>query len=206
MSNNVCALSKGAACEAGKLIVQVVGKNHPNTQKLVICDEKNAPLISLTQQDKPEIQASDSFSSVLHVWDWESQSKRSLYLEIAASEGGPIRLPLHDELRTTPRQPEHDIQWNQIVPVVPMTALPGSKSRYDLGTPVSLRNGYLYLFYRDKLWRELEVRNSESGVTYHDVRVASYRQGAGFKSGPRKAVGSGWKKSGCPRSGTTARN
>ena len=191
MSNNVCALSKGAACEAGKLIVQVVGKNHPNTQKLVICDEKNAPLISLTQQDKPEIQASDSFSSVLHVWDWESQSKRSLYLEIAASEGGPIRLPLHDELRTTPRQPEHDIQWNQIVPVVPMTALPGSKSRYDLGTPVSLRNGYLYLFYRDKLWRELEVRNSESGVTYHDVRVASYRQGAGFKSGPRKAVGVG---------------
>ncbi|WP_277374074.1 hypothetical protein [Pseudomonas sp. AA-38] len=189
MSNNVCALSKGAACEAGKLIVQVVGKDHPTTQKLVICDENNAPLTSLTQQDKPEIQTSDSFSSVLHVWDWEGQPKRTLCLEIAASEGGAIRLPLHDELRTTPRQPEHGIQWNQIVPVVPMTALPGSKSSYDLGTPVSLRNGYLYLFYRGKLWRELEVRNSESGVTYHDVRVASYRQGKGFKSGPRKAVG-----------------
>ena len=191
MSNNVCALSKGAACEAGKLIVQVVGKDHPTTQKLVICDEKNAPLTSLTQQDKPEIQSSDSFSSVLHVWDWEGQPKRNLWLEIAASEGGPIRLPLHDELRTTPRQPVHDTQWNQIVPVVPMTALPGCKSVYDLGTPVSLRNGYLYLFYRGKLWRELEVRNSESGVTYHDVRVASYRQGSGFKSGPRKAVGVG---------------
>ena len=35
MSNNVCALSKGAACEAGKLIVQVVGKDHTRTQKLV---------------------------------------------------------------------------------------------------------------------------------------------------------------------------
>jgi hypothetical protein len=192
MSNNVCALSKGAACEAGKLIVQVVGKDHPTTQKLVIYDETNTTQLEwLTQQDKPEIQTSDSFSSVLHVWDWESQPKRNLWLEIAASEGGPIRVPLHEELRATPRQPEHGMQWNQIVPVVPMTALPGCKSIYDLGTPVSLRNGYLYLFYRGKLWRELEVRNSESGVTYHDVRVASYRQGTGFKSGARKAVGVG---------------
>lgn len=192
MSANVCALSKGAACEAGKLIVQVVGKDHPTTQKLVIYDETNATQLEwLTQQDKPEIQTSDTFSSVLHVWDWESQPKRNLWLEIAASEGGPIRLPLHDELRVTPRQPEHGIQWNQLVPVVPMTALPGSKSCYDLGTPVSLRNGYVYVFYRGKLWRELEVRNTESGVTYHDVRVTSYRQGAGFKSGPRKAVGVG---------------
>ncbi|GEM_PF-395175 len=192
MSNNVCALSNGAACEAGKLIVQVVGKDHPTTQKLVIYDETNATQLEwLTQQDKPETQTSDTFSSVLHVWDWENQPKCNLWLEIAASEGGPIRLPLHEELRVTPRQPEHGIQWNQLVPVVPMTALPGSKSRYDLGTPVSLRNGYLYVFYRGKLWRELEVRNSESGVTYHDVKVTSYRQGAGFKSGPRKAVGVG---------------
>ncbi len=190
MSNNVCALSKGAACEAGKLIVQVVGKDHPTTQKLVIYDETNATQLEwLTQQDKPETQTSDTFSSVLHVWDWENQPKCNLWLEIAASEGGPIRLPLHDELRVTPRQPEHGIQWNQLVPVVPMTALPGSKSSYDLGTPVSLRNGYVYVFYRGKLWRELQVRNSESGVTYHDVRVTSYRQGTGFKSGPRKAVG-----------------
>src|SRR5690606_8974849 len=147
MSNNVCALSKGAACEAGKLIVQVVGKDHPTTQKLVIYDETNATQLEwLTQQDKPEIQTSDSFSSVLHVWDWENQPKRNLWLEIAASEGGPIRVPLHEELRTTPRQPEHGMQWNQIVPVVPMTALPGCRSEQDLGTPVVVRGGFIYVF------------------------------------------------------------
>lgn len=190
MSNNVCALSKGAACEAGKLIVQVVGKEHPATQKLVIYDETNQVQQEwLTQQDKPEIQTSDSFSSVLHVWDWENQPKRNLWLEIAASEGGPIRLPLFEGLQVTPRQPEHHIQWNQIVPVVPMTALPGSKSRYDLGTPVGLRNGYVYVFYRGRLWRELEVQVTGQKTTFRDIHVEHYRQGEGFRKAPRKATG-----------------
>lgn len=190
MSNNVCALSKGAACEAGKLIVQVVGKDHPTTQKLVIYDEANATQLEwLTQQDKPETQTSDSFSSVLHVWDWESQPKRNLWLEIAASEGGPIRVPLHEELRATPRQPEHGMQWNQIVPVVPMTALPGCRSEQDLGAPVLVRAGFVYVFYRNKLWRELEVRQTDGKTTYHDVNVARYRDGTGFRTGLRRASG-----------------
>lgn len=190
MSNNVCALSQGAACEVGKLIVQVVGKDHPTTQKLVIYDESNATQLEwLTQQDKPEIQTSETFSSVLHVWDWENQPKRNLWLEIAASEGGPIRLPLHEELRVTPRQPEHGIQWNQIVPVVPMTALPGSKSEQDLGTPVVVRGGFIYIFYRNKLWRELEVREADGKTTYHDVNLARYRQGTSLRSGIRRASG-----------------
>lgn len=190
MSANVCALSKGAVCEAGKLIVQVVGKDHPTTQKLVIYDETNATQLEwLTQQDKPEIQTSDTFSSVLHVWDWESQPKCNLWLEIAASEGGPIRVPLLGDIKATPRQVAGETQWNQIVSVVPMTALPGSKSRYDLGTPVCLRSGYLYVFYRDELWRELEVRVKDDKTTYHDVDIARYRQGKAFKGGPRIATG-----------------
>lgn len=190
MSNNVCALSKGAACEPGKLIVQVVGKDHSNTQKLVIYDETNSTQLEwLTQQAKPEIQTSDTFSSVLHVWAWENQPKNNLWLEIAASEGGPIRLPLHDELRVTPRQPEHHTQWNQIVPVVPMTALPGSKSEQDLGTPVLVRGGYIYVFYRARLWRELEVREIGGKTTYHDIDVFRHRQGDGFRSGVRRATG-----------------
>ena len=39
MSANISALSAGAACEPGKLIVQVVGKDHPDSQRLVIYDE-----------------------------------------------------------------------------------------------------------------------------------------------------------------------
>lgn len=192
MSKNVFALSTGATCEPAKLIVQVVGNNHPDSQRLVIYDQTDSEHQEwLTQQDQPELEESDSFSSVLHVWTWDAQPKRHLWLEVAASEGGPIRLPLSDDLRQTPRQPEHHAQWNQIVPVVPMTALPCSQNRDDLGTPVSLRNGYVYVFYRGQVWRELEVRTADSGTTFHDVDVARYRSGTGFKPGPRMATGVG---------------
>ncbi|WP_339490411.1 toxin VasX [Pseudomonas sp. EL_65y_Pfl2_R95] len=190
MSATVSSLSAGAACEPAKLIVQVVGKDHPQSQRLVIYDESGQEQQEwLTQQDKPEYQQSATFSSVLHVWDWEGQPNRHLWLEIAASEGGPIRLPLLDDMRPTPRQDEHQHQWNQIVPVVPMTALPGSKSFYDLGTPVSLRSGFIYVFYRNALWRELEVRIEGDKTTYHDVNVERYRQGSAFRKGARKATG-----------------
>ncbi|ERH53950.1 hypothetical protein O203_00300 [Ectopseudomonas chengduensis] len=193
MSNNVCALSKGAACEAGKLIVQVVGKDHPSTQKLVICDEKNAPLISLTQQDKPEIQASDSFSSVLHVWDWEGQPKRTLCLEIETESGNPIRLPLLDDAKSTPRQ--EDRQWNQVVPIIPMAPMRGVDNDRDQGVPVLGRPGYLYVFYQGKLWRELEIRQAEDGTTtYHDIDLRAARKQDGFISGSRTARGKGLKE------------
>lgn len=188
--SNVFALSCGAACEPAKFIVQVVGKDHPSSQRLVIYDEANMQEQEwLTKQDRPEVQTSDTFSSVLHIWDWENQPKRNLWLEIATSEGSPIRLPLLEDIRPTPRQSVHHTQWNQIVPIVPMTALPGSKSEQDLGTPVLVRSGYIYVFYRGKLWRELEVRVSDGRTTYHDVDIRQFRQEEGFRHGARQASG-----------------
>lgn len=51
------------------------------------------------------------------------------------------------------------------------------------------RAGYVYVFYQQKLWRELEVRIAEGKTTYHDIDVAHYRRGRGFKPGERKASG-----------------
>ncbi|EPN47515.1 hypothetical protein A241_28061, partial [Pseudomonas syringae pv. actinidiae ICMP 19094] len=56
---------------------------------------------------------------------------------------------------------------NQIVPVLPFVALPGSKTVDDMGAPVLARAGYVYVFYQEKLWRELEIQVSETGNTYH---------------------------------------
>lgn len=188
MSANVSALSAGAACEPGKLIVQVVGINHPPGQRVVIYDQADHELQEwLTNQDKPEVKVDETFSSVLHIWDWEAQPKRHLWLEIATSSGAPIRIPLLDDVRITPRQ--DDQQWNQIVPVIPFCALPGSKSIYDLGMPVLARPGFIYVFYQGKLWRELEVRSQDGKTNFHDIHVASFRQGQGFKSGVRQAIG-----------------
>ncbi|PAU60431.1 toxin VasX [Pseudomonas indica] len=187
MSAKAGSLSNGPACEACKLIVEVIGKDHPPGQRIVIYDETDNELQEwLTNRRQLEPLIDKAFSSTLHIWPWDGQPKRHLWLEIEAEKGGPIRVPLMDDAKATPRQIEQ--QWNQIVPVMPFTAVAGSRSAYDLGTPVQVRNGYVYVFYRDKLWRELEVRVGEK-TTFHDVPVAHYRQKNGFKSGPRAATG-----------------
>ncbi|WP_032679510.1 hypothetical protein, partial [Pseudomonas syringae] len=58
-----------------------------------------------------------------------------------------------------------------------------------MGTPVLARAGYVYVFYQEKLWRELEIQVSENGNTYHDIDVARYRQQDGFVAGERKVTG-----------------
>lgn len=182
MSKPVGSLSSGPACEASKVIVQVIGKDHPATQKVVLCDPADK-----VQKARTEPQEKEICSSVLHVWNCTSEAKRKLWLEIDSTQGKPIRLPLLADVRSTPR--ESDVQWNQIVPVLPFVSLPGSKSAYDYGTPVLARAGFIYVFYKGKLWRELEVRILEGKTTYHDVDIAHYRQGKIFKTGERKVTG-----------------
>lgn len=180
MSKPLGSLSAGPACEAGKLIVQVIGKDHPDSQKLLFCDNAGMAFKASIDEQEHEL-----YSSVLHAWDYMAQSR--LELEIATTDGKPIRLPLLDDLQNTPRQP--DAQFNQLVPIIPFVALPGSKNRNDSGTPILARAGFLYVFYRQKLWRELEIRIAANRTTYHDIDVARYRQGESFLPDERKAIG-----------------
>ena len=188
MSNKVSILDNGPACEPDKFIVEVVGSQHPDTQKLVICDEAGEPLSAETAAATDEVCDAEDVASLLKVWNWDDMTGSSLSLEIASESGAPIRLPLlADRLSPTPRQEE--AQLNQIVPIVPCTALPGIKSSSDLGIPVVVRSGYIYVFYHSKLWRELEVRFTDNGTRFHDVDVASYRTEKGFRAGKRAASG-----------------
>ncbi|MEE5166118.1 hypothetical protein V2J73_22920 [Pseudomonas alliivorans] len=175
------SLSTGPCCETGKLIVQVMGKDHASSQQLVLNSKDGA----CTYPSRPETLERAQYSCMLEVWDHVAETQ--LALEIATTEGEPICLPLLGDTHVTPRQA--DAQFNQIVPVLPFVTLPGSKSPYDLGTPVLARAGYVYVFYRQKLWRELEVRISDIGTTYHDIDVARFRQGEGFTPGERTAIG-----------------
>lgn len=175
------SLSSGPCCETGKLIVQVMGKDHAPHQKLVLSSKDGG----CTYPSRPETLEREPYSFRLEVWDHVAETQ--LELEIATTEGEPIRLPLLGDTKVTPRQA--DAQFNQIIPVLPFVALPGSKSPYDLGTPVLARAGYVYVFYRQRLWRELEVRVSATGTTYHDIDVARFRQDEGFIHGERAAIG-----------------
>ena len=178
-------LTDGPACESQAFIVQVIGKAHLPGQRLLICNKDRQPDLALTQRNRPLTLDKSWCSSVLHAWDW--QPGRRLMLEIDSRDGTPLRLPLLDDLLVTPRQME--AQWNQIVPVLPFVPLPGVNSQYDHGTPVLCRAGFIYVFYRQRLWRELQVDVDEQGPRFRDIDVARYRQGEGFKTGPRIASG-----------------
>lgn len=191
MNAKVGSLSGHPACETGKLIIEVIGKDHPAEQRVVIYDETDNELQEwLTQQAEQELVADSRQSSTLHIWDWDQQPKRHLWLEIEAEGGSPIRVPLMEDTRVTPRERER--QWNCIVPMVPLSIMRGiSANHQHREYPVHIRPGFIYLFYCGKLWRELEVRQSEGQATYHDVRLSNFRRGDSFRDGARLASGKG---------------
>src|SRR5690606_17227807 len=118
--SKVGAISQGPACEEDHLIVEVIGKDHPDGQRIVIYDQSdNEQQEWLTRRVKKE----PLIDSTLQTWPWRNQPKRNLWLEIEAEKGNPIRVPLIRDATATPRQMER--QRNVIVPVVPMTTLRG---------------------------------------------------------------------------------
>jgi hypothetical protein len=181
-------LSTVPCCEINKLIVQVVGKSHPDAQRLAFYEHDSLKrLDALTDSDRPESLTSDSLViSALHVWSWSNTVKHRLWIEIASVEGPPIRVPLPPVSITTR---EFDGQWNQIVPIVPFVALPGVNSSHDKGTPVLCRSGFIYVFLDGRVWRELEVRVDDERTTYHDVDFNQYRMGDVIEPHPRLATG-----------------
>ncbi|MEB0094447.1 hypothetical protein RHM65_08055 [Pseudomonas sp. CCI4.2] len=181
-------LSSGPCCEVNKLIVQVTGNGHPDTQRLAFYEHDSLKrLDALTDSDRPETLTGEYLlNSALHVWAWSNTFKHRLWLEIASVDGAPIRVPL-PEVSITPRQ--FDGQWNQIVPVVPFVALPGVNSTHDNGTPVLCRAGFIYVFLNGRVWRELEVRVDDERTTYHDVDFNEYRMGDEIEPRSRLATG-----------------
>ncbi|MCI8210596.1 hypothetical protein AUC61_13730 [Pseudomonas sp. S25] len=190
MAQNVGDLSRGPCCEINKLIVQVVGNEHPASQRLAFyeCDSDKR-LDALTAQDCPEtITAFMCTPSMLHVWDWSDGSRNRMMLEVESESGSPILLPLPD-VGITVRQ--LDQQHNQIVPILPFVALPGINSAHDYGTPVLCRPGYIYVFLGNRLWRELEVQVTDEGTTYHDIDLNKFRIEGGYADDARLATGKG---------------
>ncbi|WP_168015294.1 toxin VasX [Halomonas salinarum] len=183
-------MSKGKlgnpACEDEKLFIQVMGKDHPDGHEIVIVDQHDGePLEAFGSADTEKLQDP---VSVLHQWNWQGYARVDTQLHIASESGEPIRLPLLEWLYKTPRQER--LQHNIIQPVLPMALWESLDSREREALP--LRAGYLYVFYRDTLWREIEVTaNQESGrLEFRDIDLAAHRDEEGsYRAGRRSAVG-----------------
>ncbi|WP_138436016.1 hypothetical protein [Marinobacter shengliensis] len=186
-NSNQVAGSCGPACEGELLFVEVMGRDHPKGHAFRIFDEQN-----VERQEKLEsrVAVEDLGDSLLHIWPWQGEPNRSLWLEIAADEGDPIHVPFLKSATAVQRESER--QHHVILPIIPTTLISGVtlKGNNPAHRVVS-RPGFIYLFHEGKLWRELEVRMNEQGVTsYHDVALENYRQTGGeFEPGYRAVTG-----------------
>lgn len=186
-SNQVTG-SCGPACEGESLIIEVIGKDHPEGHSFRIFDETNAE-----QQEwlENQVEVEPLEDSVLHVWPWRGQPQRNVWLEIKA-DTRPIRVPFLENAASVDREVER--QRHVILPVIPATLLSGVElhGRNPIHH-VLARAGFLYLFHEGKLWRELEIQIDESGVTrYCDVALSDYRQSNGqLRAGYREVTGTG---------------
>lgn len=171
-TSSKAAGSCGPACEGESLIIEVIGKDHPVGHSFRIFDESN-----YEQQEWLEnrVEIEELEDSVLHVWSWQGQPERNVWIEIDAKECAPIRVPFLKNTGAVDRQ--MDRQRHVILPFIPVTLLSGVELKGN--NPVHhvlSRAGFLYLFHEGVLWRELEVRIDEAGVTtYHDVPLHKHR-------------------------------
>ena len=102
--------------------------------------------------------------------DLENEPK-TLYIRIPCpGQPTPILLKLAEDLAPVDKDTKMDEWDNVLVPVRPLAYLDSS---LDKAKASELQGGYLYVFWNNTLWRELEI--TEKGY-YQDIDVEYYRQ------------------------------
>lgn len=194
-SDKQCSLDKGPACEGEKLIIEVLGKDHPQGHHLCLFDTADT---ERRQQLEDEVSNETRGDSVLHVWDWADEPDCNVWLEIDAEEDEPIQVPLFEAISASPRRGRRED--NVVCPVMPLSLIPVDEpidEAPDINAHAApVRPGYLYVFFNGQLWRELHIRVDEAGATtFHDVRLSDYRQeDAPLSEDKRDAVGTALKE------------
>lgn len=163
------------ACEGKKFYVEVTGIQHGSEQDFEFYDLTDMSQQSALENKKlidPELDDTTVYS-----WDWCDESEnRNVWLKIEA-EDGPIKLPLFQDVKAISRK--QDEQDYLVHAFLPMTLLPTQNHKAkqeDRLAPV--RDGYLYVIYNGKFWREVEITTGENSTTlYQDVNLYKYRSG-----------------------------
>jgi hypothetical protein len=128
----------------------------------------------------------------------EQVKKRSLILQLKGDE--TISVPVIDEESIGPnvlKAPQRNYQDNLMVSVHPTLFCdagelmhPRPMSGYGEAIGAPLRTGWIYVFFRGRLWRELAVMTSEDAApVLRDTSVAKARMASVEAANDRKATG-----------------
>ncbi|EJG0104596.1 hypothetical protein C4D04_RS21545 [Vibrio parahaemolyticus] len=148
-----------------KIVVEFAGQWSSNAACLMLGKTE-------AQKEKVTVGKADTENkhrSLATFKDLEAEGKK-LYIKIPCSDQPqPILLKLAEDLQPVDKETQMDEWDNVLVPVRPLAYLDGSN---DKAKASDLRGGFLYVFWKGKLWREMAI--DEKGY-YQDVDVEYYR-------------------------------
>ncbi len=148
-----------------KIVVEFAGQWSSNAACLMLGKTE-------AQKEKVTVGKADTENkhrSLATFKDLEAEGK-TLYIKIPCSDQPqPILLKLAEDLQPVDKETQMDEWDNVLVPVRPLAYLDGSN---DKAKASDLRSGFLYVFWKGKLWREMAI--DEKGY-YQDVDVEYYR-------------------------------
>ena len=118
--------------------------------------------------------------------EYDNAQRARLVLNIDRKDGGKLQLPLLLDARTT--EEEVNVQQNTLLAVMPLARLPGYDSVTESPRGALPRPGRIYVFQKNKLWRELEC---DGKGQLSEVDVAHWRKlaGQGGEADQRPPVG-----------------
>ncbi|MDC5707238.1 hypothetical protein OPW41_20690 [Vibrio europaeus] len=177
------------ACEGKKFYVEVTGIQHGSEQDFEFYDLTDMSQQSALENKKlidPELDDTTVYS-----WDWCDESEnRNVWLKIEA-EDGPIKLPLFQGVTAISRkQDEQDYLVHSVLPLTLLPTYQDEVSYEDRLAPI--RAGFIYIFYNNKAWREVNVHPEDDGnMSLRDIHLYRYRTGKDkpFKDEERVATG-----------------
>ncbi|EHH3081809.1 hypothetical protein MOV00_003279 [Vibrio vulnificus] len=148
-----------------KIVVEFAGQWSSNAACLMLGKTE-------AQKEKVAVGKADTENkhrSLATFKDLDAEGK-TLYIKIPCSDQPqPILLKLAENLQPVDKETQMDEWDNVLVPVRPLAYLDGSN---DKAKASDLRGGFLYVFWKGKLWREMAI--NEKGY-YQDVDVEYYR-------------------------------
>ncbi|WP_299004824.1 hypothetical protein [uncultured Shewanella sp.] len=194
---SVNKISQGPACDGAgkKLFIEVTGIDHNDAQSIKLFDETDQIEQEFLEKHVETEMLDDS---CIHSWNCcEQPSLLNAWLAVKTgseenTESKDIMLPLYDAVVQSKRVAD-DRQNYLLHAIMPLTLMPSfDTSLKDRDRLAPVRNGYLYVFYRGRAWREIEIRTQDDGsVQLRDVHLYAYRAGRNkpLSSDPRVATG-----------------
>ncbi|AIW13540.1 hypothetical protein VITU102760_25225 [Vibrio tubiashii] len=148
-----------------KIVVEFAGQWSSNAACLMLGKtEAQKEKVTVGKAD-----AENKHRSLATFKDLETEGK-TLYIKIpCVDQPQPILLKLAEDLQPVDKETQMDEWGNVLVPVRPLAYLDGRK---DKAKASDLSGGFLYVFWKGKLWREMAI--TEKGY-YQDVDVEYYR-------------------------------